>query len=91
VEKYIKALLICHSIAFPKVHDLAKLVGLLPIGKDVPLTVIEQAKLTDYAMVDRYPGDREPITRAEAEEAVSVAHKVREAVRALLSREALDN
>ena len=90
VEKYIKAVLVYHDIDFPKAHDLTRLTRLVPAEVLIPLSDEEQDKLTDYATVNRYPGDWEPITRAEAEEAASVARRVREAVRALLPPEALE-
>ena len=37
--------------------------------------------LNRYAVEARYPGEWEPITRTEAEEAVSTAREVRDAVR----------
>jgi HEPN domain-containing protein len=89
VEKYIKALLVYYGIDFPKIHDLTKLTRLVPAEMLIPLSDEEQDKLTDYATVDRYPGDREPITGAEAEEAVSIARRVREAIRSFLPPEVL--
>jgi HEPN domain-containing protein len=38
IEKYLKALLASLSIDFPKIHDLAELVALLPAGYTIPLT-----------------------------------------------------
>lgn len=90
VEKYIKALLVWRSIAFPKVHDIGELVQLLPSDIALILSVDEQELLTDYATGTRYPGDREPITRTEAEEAVAMSRKVREAIRTHLPKEAVE-
>lgn len=39
---------------------------------------------TDYAMVTRYPGAWEVLDRSDAEEAVALAQKVKEAVRQIL-------
>jgi HEPN domain-containing protein len=92
VEKYLKALLICLSIDFPKIHDIGELIRLLPPNIRVPLLVSEQEKLTDYATVSRYPGDWEPTTRAEAEEAVAIARKIRHFVRGhLVGRKIVGN
>jgi len=88
-EKYIKALLVCHSIEFPKVHDLNKIMRLVPSDKAIPLSAEEQDRLTDYATASRYPGESEPPTRAEAEEAVALARKVRAVVRSYLPPESL--
>ena len=91
VEKYIKALLVWRSVAFPKVHDIGELMQLLPSDVVLPLSADEQELLTDYAVGTRYPGDREPIIRTEAEAAVGTAKKVREAIRACLPKEVVDS
>jgi HEPN domain-containing protein len=90
VEKYIKALLVWRAIDFPKTHDIGELIQLLPSGVALPLTEAEQELLTDYATGTRYPGDREPISRTEAEEAVTMARKVREVIRTHLPKEAIE-
>lgn len=89
VEKYIKAFLVLKGIDFPRTHDIAKLVALLPAPARPPLTPDEQKNLTRYAAVVLYPEEPLPLTRADAEEAVSAARKVREALRALLPGEAM--
>ena len=81
VEKYLKALLVFKGIDFPKTHNIPEEVALLPALVRPALSAEEQEQLTDYATVLRYPGDWEPITREDAEAAVKVARKVREAVR----------
>jgi HEPN domain-containing protein len=85
-EKYLKALLTFLSIDFPKIHDIAELSALLPTHLRPSLSIEEQERLTYYAVEARYPGVWEPITRTEAEEAVAIAHRVREAVRPHLPR-----
>jgi HEPN domain-containing protein len=42
--------------------------------------------LNRYTIEARYPGDWEPITREEAEEAVAIARRVRDAVRTHLPK-----
>ena len=81
VEKYLKAFLTSVQIEFPKIHSIVELMLLLPAAVRSQLGAEEQQRLTNYATVTRYPGDWEPITRDEAEHAVSMARKVREAVR----------
>ncbi len=77
VEKYMKAVLSKHKIAFPFTHDLLELYDLLlafpvifPVSRD------DLKKLNPFAVKQRY--DRLPeihITREEAEEIVdSIAH-----------------
>ncbi len=89
VEKYLKALLVLKSVDFPKTHDMEELATLLPEGAALGLSLEEQRKLTAYATVTRYPGDYEPISLTEARKAVSLARRVRSAVRKLLPREVL--
>lgn len=84
VEKYLKAALMFHGQAFPKVHDLLTLstlceqagilTGLAPARLDV---------LSAYAVRIRYPGD-DP-TPDEARQAVEIARSVRRFVRKWLS------
>ncbi len=83
-EKYLKALLVHHSIDFPKTHDLVMLMNLFPPQVEIDLRVEEVLPLNRYAVEARYPGGWEPITREEAEEAVAIGRKVRESVRLFL-------
>jgi len=80
-EKYIKALLSSLSVDFPKVHDIGRLIHLLPDRVKFPITVAEQELMTSYAIITRYPGDEEPLARADAKRALSIARKVRLSVR----------
>lgn len=84
VEKYIKALLIIHEIDFPKTHDIERLIQLLPSTILLPIAVSDQALLTTYAVTARYPGDDEPVFRADARHAMTVVRKVRKAARIFL-------
>lgn len=89
VEKYIKALLVLKGVAFPKTHNIRVLLDLLEGEAAVDLEAGAQNRLTDYATVSRYPGEEEPITLAEARQAVRIARGVRRDVRKLLPRSAL--
>ena len=72
VEKYIKALLVLKGTDFPKTHDIARLMALLPAVWRPRITDAEQEKLTDYAAISRYPGImsrlrcRKPKTRSKS-------------------------
>ena len=90
VEKYLKAFLTSAQIEFPKMHSIVELMALLPAAARPQLGAEEQQRLTNYATVTRYPGDWEPITRDEAEQAVGMARKVREEVRKHLPKAALE-
>jgi len=86
VEKYLKALLVSFKIDFPKTHDLAELIALLPARIKISLTVSEQRQLTGYATVARYPGADEPISLAEARNAISLARRVRKQIKKYLAK-----
>ncbi|MBI3078693.1 MAG: HEPN domain-containing protein [Deltaproteobacteria bacterium] len=76
-EKAIKALLIKRGIAFPYVHDLARLLTLLEETEgEIPESVRRAEELTRYAMVTRYPGLAEPVTERHYHEAVATAQAV---------------
>ena len=89
VEKYLKALLTYQSIGFPKIHDIGELNALLPSHLRLRLSVVEQERLTYYAVEARYPGIWEPISRHEAEEAVALARRARESILPHLPQEAV--
>lgn len=61
-EKYLKALLICKNISFPKSHDLTELLTLLPDDIKKQFPVSELAELNPYAVEARYPVIGDPIT-----------------------------
>ena len=73
--------MILHKTHFAKVHDLEKLVRLLPHGVLADWSTREQRELTSYAAMIRYPGDYEPITIGEARKAVRIARRVRREIR----------
>lgn len=75
-EKALKAVLVAHTIPFPKTHNLKTLLDLLPPDVTPTSEVRDAASLTDYAVVSRYPGDLEPVTEDEHQEAVRLAQAV---------------
>ena len=87
VEKYVKALLVQNRIGFPKTHSIRELIALLP-ASDVPnLEDAIQDRLTDYAVVVRYPGEEEQISLQEADESLRIARRVRTFFRKRLAEE----
>ena len=76
VEKYLKALLICNKIDFPKTHDLVKLLDLIGT-KDPFLNGLrkELNLLNPFAVGFRYPGD--DIESSELKQVVAIANKLR--------------
>jgi HEPN domain-containing protein len=87
VEKLMKALLIQLGIVPPRTHDLVYLDGLLSAAcADWSWKVEELRFVSRAAVMFRYPG--ETAERGEARQVLALAGKMREALRALLSREA---
>jgi HEPN domain-containing protein len=72
-EKALKAVLVAQGIPFPKTHNIKTLLDLLPQPITPPAEVQDAAGLTDYAVVSRYPGDLEPVTEEEYQDAVRLA------------------
>ena len=84
-EKYLKALLACWGIEFPKTHVLAKLIGLVET-RDAALatSLLDAVVLTPYGVDLRYPGDQPDASPAQARQAVELARLVRDKVLPLL-------
>ncbi|MBI3657217.1 MAG: HEPN domain-containing protein [Acidobacteria bacterium] len=81
-EKYLKAFLVHSQIEFPKSHDIDRLLNLVAtVDKNLSEPLRDAVVLTDYAVEVRYPVDLPEITPLEAREALSLAKRVREAVK----------
>jgi HEPN domain-containing protein len=86
-EKALKALLLQQNIAFPKTHAIEVLLDLLKAkGMDIPNGVDEAFELSEYAVQTRYPGDWEPVTKADAQHALERAALVLAWVEAQLEK-----
>lgn len=81
VEKYLKALLVLNGIEFSRTHQISVLMAFLPAQVRPDLTAEEQDRLTEYAVTTRYPGDYDPISYEEAQQAVRIARRVRNQMR----------
>ena len=88
-EKYLKALLACRGIEFPKTHDLVVLFNRFGKESDLELRMEDIQPLNRYSIEARYPGDWDPIDMPEATEAVAKARRVRDAVRSVLPENVL--
>lgn len=73
-EKAVKAVLIRHGIRFPKIHDIDELLALLPPAHR-PGSDTHFGGLAVYAVMTRYPGPSEPVTREEFLEALAIAER----------------
>lgn len=76
VEKSFKAILLAQGIRFPPTHNLKVLFDLLPRHLNPPPEMEQAVALTDYAVSSRYPGQYEPISEEEYQEAVRLAEAV---------------
>jgi HEPN domain-containing protein len=85
VEKYLKAVLVLVQTAFHNTHDLEELLLMTAPCVTIPVTAEELARLTPHATSTRYPDDWRMPTRMEADWAVGVARRVRQAVRGWVS------
>jgi HEPN domain-containing protein len=88
VEKYLKAFLVSRGIPFPRIHDIETLIALLPPRAMVRLLLVEQRRLTGYAVALRYPNYPD-VSLTEARKAVAMARRVRKDVRRFLPPAAL--
>jgi len=85
VEKYLKAHLTWHQVPFPKTHDIERLLVLVEsIDKPLADALADTTVLTMYGVEVRYPGDLSEASGEEAQEAVELMRKTRDAVRAVL-------
>ena len=76
-EKALKAVLLSKSIASPLVHSIPALLTLLSNAGVAVLAAVEAAtRLTDYAVMARYPGPAEPVTADDHRVALATAQAV---------------
>ena len=75
LEKALKSVLVWEQIDYPRTHDLSLLAGLVPSTWKLPLPADRLERLGDFAVDTRYPLDEgvAPVSRADADEALSVA------------------
>jgi HEPN domain-containing protein len=77
VEKALKALLVQHQIEFPYTHAIGPLLNLCrAAGFEGTEALGDTAILTRYAVATRYPGEEDPVSRQEAQEAADLATQV---------------
>ena len=71
-----KAVLIAKGISPQKTHNIRTLLDLLPQNVVAPQQVEDAGSLTDYAVMNRYPGDFESVDEEEYKQAVQPAESV---------------
>jgi HEPN domain-containing protein len=72
-EKALKGLLICYGVEPAFTHNIELLLKEVKKFTDIPENIKEAARLTDYAVQTRYPGEYDDITKEEYEESVKIA------------------
>lgn len=84
-EKFLKALLVHQQIEFPKHHNLGELLDLVAkFDHSLADALRGVTALNPYGVEIRYPGDLPEMNQADAQEAIKLAQKVREAIYASL-------
>ena len=77
VEKSLKAILVKLNQSFPKTHSIGILLKFIEeAGVEIPENINQAKLLTAYAVDSRYPGDYEPVSKEEYEEALKIAEDV---------------
>jgi len=84
-EKYLKAFLVLGSIDFPFTHNISRLIELAQQIRPWPKSLLDAETLTPYAITARYPGEDEPVSSEEAEQAIAIAEQTRQLVREALA------
>jgi len=80
-EKYFKAYLTRQQIEFPETHDLGLLLDLIASAdSSLAASLREVVVLNPYGVEIRYPGEAPEITREDAEKAISLANRLKEAI-----------
>jgi HEPN domain-containing protein len=75
VEKVLKGFLIYVGVEPEFTHNIEVLINELKKFTDVPTYFNEAAELTNYAIITRYPGEYQEITKEMYEKAVETAQK----------------
>jgi HEPN domain-containing protein len=76
-EKAVKAILVRHQVDFPRTHRLVELLGVLrAAGHAVPHEMWQADRLSDYAVVTRYPGHPHRVGEEEYRQAIALAEPV---------------
>jgi HEPN domain-containing protein len=72
-EKALKGLLICYGVEPEFTHNIGILLNELEKFTVIPENIKEAIKLTKYAVITRYPGEYDEITKEAYEESIKIA------------------
>jgi HEPN domain-containing protein len=73
VEKALKGLLIYYGTEPEFTHNIGILLNEIERFTEIPENIIEATKLTKYAVITRYPGEYDEITKENYEESIKIA------------------
>ena len=76
VEKSLKGLLLFLGIDFSLTHNLQLLISLLPDELQALPVFKEAVNLTPYAVMTRYPGEIEMVSKEQYQESIRIASAV---------------
>jgi HEPN domain-containing protein len=75
VEKVLKGLLIYYGVEPEFTHNIGILLNEIEKFTEIPENIKEATKLTKYAIITRYPGEYDEITKGNYEESIKIAKK----------------
>jgi HEPN domain-containing protein len=73
VEKMLKGLLIYYGVEPEFTHNIGILLNEIEKLTEIPDNIKEGTKLTKYAVITRYPGEYDEITKEGYEESIKIA------------------
>jgi HEPN domain-containing protein len=73
VEKALKGLLIYYGVEHEFTHNIGILLNELEKVTEIPENIKETTKLTKYAVITRYPGEYDELTKENYEESIKIA------------------
>jgi HEPN domain-containing protein len=73
-EKALKGLLIYYGVESEFTHNIGILLNEIEKITEIPEKIKETTKLTKYAVITRYPGEYEEITKEGYEESIKIAN-----------------
>jgi HEPN domain-containing protein len=73
VEKALKGLLIYYEVEPEFTHNIGMLLNEIEKFTEIPENIKDATKLTKYAVMTRYPGEYDEITKENYEESIKIA------------------
>jgi HEPN domain-containing protein len=78
VEKALKGLLIYYGVEPEFTHNIGILLNRLEEFTEIPENIKEATRLTKYAIITRYPGEYDEITKEVYDESIKIAKDILE-------------